>query len=464
MDKRGVYDVVVVGTGIGGASAALIAASRGLRVAIVEGRKIGGTCVNRGCVPTKYLLRISEMVRNLRQLAGKGIFSGDVKPDLQHIMAEKAMITGQVISWYKDLVFPSYGINLIEGYAHLINPRTVKVDGYGILEAKKGIVLATGSSEVVPNIPGLKEAFEKGCAITSNEALSMENVPDSLLVIGGGPIGVELSTVWEGFGSRITIVEMKDRLLPGMDPDVSRAMENILRDRGVEIHTNTTVTRVDADHCRARLLNGVEVETDHILVAVGRRPFTHGLGVERVGVRLGDRGEILVNEVMETSVPGIYAVGDVTGEPMIAGKAKLQGIVAGENLAGADRRLRLDLIPQTVFSDPEAAGVGISALKGDPRYIVKRFPVGANYRAIVNERINGIAKIVAEKESGRIVGFHMVGLYASEVVNTAVVAISKGLTIDEAVETLFTHPVISEVFLDAAHLALGYNVYLPRRG
>lgn len=457
------YDVIVVGTGMGGAAAAMTAAARGYSVAIIEGGKIGGTCVNSGCVPTKYLLRLSEMHRDLLKLTGKGVFKGSIEADLKRIMSEKDSITWQVITWYKDVVFPSYGIELVEGYAHLIDTRRVKVDGYGNLRARLGIVLATGSREVVPDIPGLAEEASRGCAITSNEALSLEETPGHLLVIGGGPIGVELSTVWEGFGSKVTIVEMKERLLPSMDPDVSKAMENILRENGIEIHTSTTVLKVDPGKCEAKLSNGKSVEADRILIAVGRKPNTQGLGVERIGIELGERGEIIVDDRMQTSQPRIYAVGDVTGEPMIAGKAKLQGIVAGENVTGGNRRLKLDLVPQTVFSDPEAAGVGVSAQKGDPGYIVKRFPVGVNYRSIVNERLRGIAKIVADKNTARIVGFHMVGLYASEVVNTAVLAIRSGLPLEEAAEILFTHPVMSEVFLDAAHLAMGYNVYLPRR-
>lgn len=464
MDGGRVYDVVVIGSGMGGAAAALTAAARGLKVAVVEGGRLGGTCVNSGCVPTKYLLRLSGMARDFRQLAGRGVLEGGVKPSLTRAMEEKEALARQVIEWYRDLVFPSYGVDIIEGYARLVGARRVKVDGHGVLEARRGVVIATGSFDVIPGIPGLREAMERGCAITSNEALALKEVPERLLVVGGGPIGVELSTVWEGFGSRVTIVEMKERLLPRMDPDVGRAMENILRERGIEIYTGTTVARVDPDSCKARLSNGVEVESDYILVATGRRPRTQGLGLEEVGVKLGGSGEVVVDEYMETSVPGVYAVGDVTGEPMVAEKAKLQGIVAGENLAGARRRLRLDLIPQAVFSDPEAAGVGVSARKGDPRYIVKRFPVGVNYKSIVYERVAGVAKIVAEKGSRRIVGFHMVGLHAGEVVNAAAVAIVKGLTLDEAVETFFTHPVMSEVFLDAAHLAMGYNVYLPRRG
>lgn len=456
------YDLIAIGSGMGGAAAALRASTLGLRAAIVEKGALGGTCVNVGCVPTKYLLRVAEEVSDVRGMLERGLLEGSVRPRLAGIMARKRELIDQVIAWYLDYVFPSYEVDVIRGEARLRDPHTVVVDGVAI-EARS-IVVATGSEPVVPPIKGLDEALRRGYALTSDGALALEEAPEHLIVIGGGPVGVELATVWRGFGSRVTIVEIMPRILPGMDPDVSKSLTEILGFKGVEVITGSRVTAVDAERGEVRLEDGRRIQGDRVLVATGRRPSTRGLGLEEVGVELGPHGEVLVDDHARTSVPSIYAVGDVTGEPYVASKAKIQGIAAGENAAGLDSRYDASLIPMAVYSDPEAAGVGVSARKGDPGYIVKRFPAAVNYRAIASERPYGIAKIVARESDRRIVGFHMVGLNASEVVNVAAVAIKLGLTVDEARDLVFSHPVMSEVFLDNINLLLGINVYLPRRG
>ncbi len=455
------YDVVVIGSGIGGAAAALTAASEGLSVLVVDKGPVGGTCVNVGCVPTKYLLRVSGHVADSRSLAGLGILGEAPRVDIGRVMARKRELIGQVIAWYTDLVFPSYGIDLAIGRARLRDRRSVVVNG-SVVEARKAIVVATGSEPVKPSIPGLDEALETGCAVFSDAALGFEEVPGRLVVIGGGPVGLELATVWHGFGSEVTVVEMMPRILPGMDPDVSKVLSDVLESRGISVRAGERVERIEPRGCRVVTGKGV-YEADRVLVATGRRPRSRGMGLEEVGVRLGPKGGVVVDDRMRTSVEGVYAVGDVTGDPLLASKAKAQGIIAGLDIAGKGREFTRHPIPMVVFTDPEAASVGVSAGKGDPRYLVKRFPAAVNYRAIVHERMHGVAKVVADRETGRIVGFHMVGLYASEVVNSAAVAIAKGMRMDEALDVIFSHPVMSEVFLDAIHLALGHNVYLPRR-
>ncbi len=459
-----VYDAIVIGSGMGGAAAALTMASRGLSVAMVDGGKIGGTCVNVGCVPTKYLLRVSEFFSDLQKFKYQGIFEGEVKANLNGVMRRKNELIDQVIQWYVQLVFPSYGIDLIQSYARFMDSRTVKLDNGEVLKARKGIVIATGSKPALPKIPGLEEGLSNGCVLTSDEALSLTDPPGKLLVIGAGPIGLELATVWHGFGSSIVVVEMMDRILPGMDPDLSKTLERILVDeKGFKIYKGSIVEEIDASNCKAKVSNVGWIEADKILVATGRKPRSDTLGLEKIGVKTGEKDEIIVNEYQETNIPGVYAVGDVTGDPLVASKAKVQGIVAGLNIVGEKVKYNPLVVALTVFTDPEAGSVGVSASKGDPNYIVKRFPTAVNYRAIVNERMYGVAKIVAEKDTERVVGFHMVGLYASEAVNAAATAIAKGATLEDLLRMLYTHPVMSEVFLDAAHLAKGLNVYLPRR-
>jgi dihydrolipoamide dehydrogenase len=455
------YDIIIIGSGIGGAATGLRASQLGLKPLIIDKGPVGGTCVNVGCVPTKYLLRISEYAMDTRKYAVQHILEVPPNLNLPAVMQRKRELIDQVIAWYTDLVFPSYNIDLLIGEAKLSGPKSVKVNGI-TLTAKKGIVIATGSKPSIPPIKGVKEALENGCAILSDHALNLETVPSTLAIIGGGPIGLELGTVWKGFGAEIVILEMMPRILPTMDPDISKTLHQILEGEGFKIHVSTPVKEIVPETCTVKA-EGLEIKADKILIATGRKPNTGLLGLENVGVKTGSKGEIIVDKHLRTSIPSIYAVGDVTGDPLLASKAKVQGIVAAENIAGGNKNYDPSVIPMAVFTDPEAAGVGVSASKRDPKYLVKRFPTAVNYRSIVYERTFGIAKIVAEKDTRRIVGFHMVGLHASEVVNAATVAIVRGLTLDQAVETIFTHPVMSEVFLDAAHLALGINVYLPRR-
>lgn len=459
-EQKDKYDVIVIGSGIAGAATAIKSADEGLKVLIVEKNKLGGTCVNVGCVPTKYLLRISEHYKDTLDMSNQGLLTPSPETSIPKIMAKKRELIEQVIWWYRDYVFPSYGIEVLEGHARITSPKTIKVNGTRI-DATKAIVIATGSRPSIPPIPRLKESLEDGCTITSNEALSLETPPNSLLIIGAGPVGLELATIWHGFGSDITIIEQMDTILPGLDRDITRALHEILLSKGYNIHTSTRVVKIEG--CKALLSNGETVEADKILVATGRKPNTTGLGLEEQGIELGRNGEILVNKRMQTSISSIYAVGDVTGPPLIASKAKLQGFVAASNIAGKHLEYSPGIMPFAVFTDPELATVGVSAYKGDARYIVKRYPAAVNYRAIVYERPHGIVKVVIDKETGKLAGFHMVGLNASEAVNAAATAIMKGLTLQEALMAAYTHPVMSELLLDAMHLIEGYNAYLPKR-
>ena len=455
------YDLISIGSGMGGAAAALRASELGLKVAIVEKGKLGGTCVNVGCVPTKYLLKVSEEVSDVRLMSSRGLIESEIKPNIKMIMGRKNELIDQVIVWYQDYVFPSYDIDVISGYAHIKDPHIVNIDGVDV--NTKNIVIATGSLPVLPHIKGLEEARKRGFFMTSDEALSLEEAPDHLIIIGGGAIGVELASVWYGFGSKITIVEMMPRILPNMDVDVSKTLKEIFESKGIKILTNNKVRKIDPEKKEVVLERGESIKADKVLIATGRRPSTEGLGLEKVGVKLGPKGEVIVDNHSRTNISNIYAVGDVTGEPYVASLAKIQGIVAGENVAGIESTYNSSLVPMAIFSDPEVSGVGVSAMKGDPRYIIKRFPAAVNYRAIASERPFGIAKIVADAKTKELLGFHMVGLNASEVVNAAVVAIKKKMKIDEVKEYIFSHPVMSETFLDAMHLVNGVNVYLPKK-
>jgi len=460
------WDLVVIGGGTGGAAAAVRAAQLGLRVLLVDKGPLGGTCVNVGCVPTKFLLRFSDVYHSFKEAVGYGlVHASGLSPDLNALMAMKDGLIQMVISYYTDRIFPSYGVSVVLGEAMLLSNRRVAVKGRdddrAVVEADN-IVVATGSRPKLVKMEGLEEALSRGFAITSDEALSLREVPGSLVIIGGGAIGVEMASLWHKLGSKVSIVEALDRLLPMLDRDLGRGLERILAEKGVEIHTRTTVTRIDPDKGRVKLSGGEEIEADKVLIAVGRVPNVYGLGLENAGVEFSEKG-LQVDDHCKTNIGNIYAVGDVTGRHFLASTAIAEGIVAAENAAGLDSKVDLSLVPIAVFSSPEVGSVGVSTYKGDPGYIVVKFPNAVNYRALASGEAYGFSKVVVEKETRRLVGFHMVGMYASEIVNAAVIAIRKGLTLDDSRDLVFSHPAMSEVFLNALWLSNGVNVYLEKR-
>jgi dihydrolipoamide dehydrogenase len=457
------YDVVVIGGGSGGAAAALRASQLGLKVLVIDRPPVGGTCVNVGCVPMKFLLRLAEFMKSHRELSSLGLVkSGGAIPDMGAFRSYRKSLAEMVVSYYLDQVFPSHGIDVVIGTGSLRGPTEVKV-GKALVRARS-IIIATGSRPLVPgSIRGLREAMDRGFAMTSDEAFDLAEVPESLVIVGGGAIGVEMAAAWHWLGSRVSIVEMMDRLLPGLDPELGQALQKVYAERGIDLYLSTSVTSLEPGSRRVRLSDGRELEASKVLVAVGRAPNIEELGLENAGVRYTRRG-IEVDERCRTSVPNIYAVGDVTGLHYLASAAIAEGVVAAENVAGLDSKIDRSIVPMAVFSDPEVASVGVSAMRGDPRYRVVKFPNSVNYRAIALGEAVGFAKAVSEASTGRLVGFHMIGPLASEVVNAAAIAIRKGLTLEEAKGLVFAHPVVSESLLNALLLSSGVNLYLPRRG
>ncbi|WP_054857145.1 NAD(P)/FAD-dependent oxidoreductase [Vulcanisaeta sp. JCM 16159] len=459
------WDLVVIGSGTAGADAAVRAAQLGLKVLLIERNRDrpGGTCVNVGCVPTKKLLYLADHYHELsKYLVNEGLII-DAKLDVKAMFRAKDQLISQIIAWYTFRVFPSWGIKMLFGEARLASPNSVKV-GDSVIETKN-VLIATGSRPKVPPIRGVEEGLRRGFVITSDDFFSLDSIPDSILIIGGGAIGVELGTLLHKLGSKVIIVEIMDRLLPTFaDAELGNYLANrVMREMyGVDVRVGTSVTEVDPDNRLVRLSSGEAVKVDKVLVAVGRVPNTEGLNLEGVGVEVKN-GAIMVDDHSRTNVPSIYAAGDVTGKYMLASVAKVQGIVAAENVAGINSRIDYNLVPMVVFSDPEVASVGIAASKDDPKYMVTKMPNTINYRAIAYNKPYGWTKIVIERGSKRVVGFHMIGPWASEIVNTAVIAIKNGLTLDEVKELVFSHPVFTELLIDAMELASGSNVYLPKR-
>ncbi len=441
------YDLMVIGGGSAGFAAAIKAAELGAQVAIVEQGTIGGTCVNIGCVPSKTLIRAVETCYKCAYTGFKGLPTCPPPSDWQRVVKQKDELVAQLRQGkYVDVVKIYPNITMIRGQAKLTGGRSVAVNGKSYTPGK--IVLATGASPWAPPIAGLKETG----FLDSTDALSLEALPKSLLVIGGGAIGLELGQLFARFGVRVTILEAAPRIAPREEPEIGAALTQYLEDEGVQTHTGLRISRVERARDGCCVLternSATEVfEAEQILIAAGRRPNTQNLGLEEAGVRVGQRGEILVNEYLQTDNPDIYAAGDCIGEPMFVYVAAYAGGLAAENaLMGAGRRYDLLPLPRVTFTDPQIASVGLGEAQAKERGLqvktallhLKDVP-----RALVAHDTRGLIKLIAESATGKLLGAHVLAAEAGEVIQEAVLAIRFGLTVQEIVETF--HPYLTMV-------------------
>ncbi|HXV35545.1 MAG TPA: dihydrolipoyl dehydrogenase [Myxococcota bacterium] len=458
------YDLVVIGAGPGGYVAAIRAAQLGMKTALVERRaELGGTCLNVGCIPSKALLRSSEHYAQLQHgLGDHGIRVSGVELDLGAMMARKAKVVADLGKGIEHLLKKNK-VERVQGTASLAAPGAVAVarsDGSAQTLAARNVLIATGSES--STLEGV-EVDEKRI-VSSTGALSLDAVPDRLLVIGAGAIGLELGSVWSRLGSRVTVVEYLDGVLPGMDRELGRHALRILQRQGLEFRFSQRVTGASVDARSVRV--GVEpraggdrgeIEADVVLLAVGRRPFTAGLGLERAGVTLDARGFIEVDERFETRAAGIYAIGDCIPGPMLAHKAEDEGSVCAELIAGQSGRVDPDRIPSVVYTAPEIASVGKSeeCLKEQGvEYRVGKFPFSANSRARATGETDGFAKILADAASDRVLGAHIIGPLAGDLIAELVIALEFGASAEDVARTCHAHPSMAEAVREAA-LALG---------
>ncbi|MEQ1716525.1 MAG: dihydrolipoyl dehydrogenase [Hyphomicrobium sp.] len=455
----GPYDVIVIGTGPGGYVCAIRAAQLGLKVAVVEKRpKHGGTCLNVGCIPSKALLHASEAFDEAKHsFAGMGI---KVSPELDLA---------------KMQAFKDEGVKgNVEGVAYLLKKNKIdsyhgtgKVFGAGkveitfmngiqsVLEAKS-VVIATGSDIV--RLAGI-EIDEKDI-VSSTGALELSKVPAKLLVIGAGVIGLELGSVWRRLGAEVTVVEYLDRILPGMDGDVARSFQRILEKQGIKFRLSSKVTGVTKSGGKLQAsvtpAAGGDVETmesDVVLVAVGRVPFTDGLGLAEAGIALDAKKRILVDGQFQTNLAGVYAIGDVIAGPMLAHKAEDEGVAVAENIAGQAGHVNHDVIPNVIYTHPEVASVGKSEeeLKAAGiAYAAGKFPFTANGRAKVNRTTDGFVKVLADAKTDRILGVHIIGPHAGEMIAEAAVIMEFGGSAEDLARTCHAHPTLTEAIKEAA--------------
>jgi dihydrolipoamide dehydrogenase len=461
------YDVVIIGAGPGGYVAAIRAAQLGFTTACIESRDtLGGTCLNIGCIPSKALLQSSERFAEAKHaLAEHGIKIGDLSLDLAAMMMRKDKVV-TTLTRGVEFLFRRNKVDWLNGKGHIAAPGRIVVtlaDGAVKEVEANSIIIATGSQSTP--LPGVE--IDEGRIVSSTGALSLDRVPERLTVIGGGYIGLELGSVWARLGAKVTVVEMLDRIIPNMDRELGTALQRVLMRSGIEFKLGTKLAGVrKANEGLFLDLDGAErtsLAADVVLVSIGRRPNTEGLGLETVGVARDDGGRIAVDDGFATNVPGIYAIGDVIRGPMLAHKAEEEGIALVERLAGQKTRVDYDAIPAVIYTWPEVASVGRTEeeLKAaEIPYRIGKFPFTANPRARTNGYTEGFIKVLAESETDRAVGVHIIGPDAGTLIAEATLAKEFGASAEDIARTCHAHPTLSEALKEAALAVDGRAIHI----
>jgi dihydrolipoamide dehydrogenase len=459
------FDLIVIGSGPGGYVAAIRAAQLGLKTACVESREtLGGTCLNVGCIPSKALLHASELYEEAHSgaLAKFGVDFKSVSLNLGQMHAEKTKAVGELTGGI-EFLFKKNKVDWIKGHAAFTSANTIEVAGKAY--TAKNIIIATGSS--VTPLPGIE--IDQNAIVDSTEALALPKVPKHMVVIGGGVIGLELGSVWRRLGSQVTVVEFLDQILPGMDGEVRKEAAKIFKKQGFEIRTGTKVTGAVVKGAKVTLsvepaAGGAseKIEADCVLVSIGRRPNTEGLALDKAGITLNGRGQIEVGHDFQTNVPGIYAIGDVTPGPMLAHKAEDEGIAAAEFVAGLTGIVNHDVIPGVVYTMPEIASVGLTEEEAKEVGEIKvgKFPMMANSRAKTNRDTDGFVKVIADANTDRVLGVHIIASLAGTMIAEAALAMEFGATSEDIAYTCHAHPTHSEAIKEAAMAVTGKPIHM----
>ena len=443
------YDLVVIGTGPGGYHAAIRAAQLGLKVLAVEKGEVGGVCLNVGCIPTKALLHAAKAKKLAKEAAEFGLALKEEGLDLEKLAAWRDQVTKKLTGGV-EFLFKGNGVDLVRGQAKVLSPREVEVGGERY--RAKRLVLATGSRPI--ELPGFP--FDEERVLSSTGALKIERgIPKRLLVLGAGAIGLEFASIYRAFGSEVVVVELMDQILPGADPEAANVLARNLKRAGIEIKTRTKAEGFEEteEGLNVRLSGPKGEETltaDRILVAVGRRPNSEGLA--GLGLALDEKGFVVTDERMQTSVPGVFAIGDLRGAPLLAHKAMKEGVVAAEVAAGKPSAFDQQ-IPSVVYTDPEYASVGMTEAEAMEKGIavqVGKFPYAANGRALTRQEKDGFVKVVTDAEYKVVLGVQIVGPEASELIAEAALAVEMGALADDLELTIHPHPTLSESLMEAA--------------
>ena len=448
------FDVAVLGAGPGGYEAAIRCTQYGLKTALIEARELGGTCLNRGCIPTKALLHSAELYEEAKDAAKFGVSTGEVSYDYTKIAANKDAVVAKLRNGIASLE-AAHGVEVINGFGKLTSPTTIDVDGK-VIEADK-IILATGSAPARPPIPGI----DGKNVITSDEVLSMTELPDSFVIIGGGVIGMEFTTLFASLGKKVTVLEMMPSILPGVDASIVSSLKASLKKKGVNIINNAKVTGIqggDTVSVSYELNGKSETATGSVcVVSVGRRAMTSGIGLEELGIKM-NRAFVEIDACMQTSIKNIYAIGDITGKIQLAHVATAQGLVAAANCAGRTATLDYDVVPACIYSSPEIAYIGMTAEKAkEAGYDVEigSYNVAGNGKALVMGVNTGVVKIIAQKTTGKVLGAQIFAPRATDMIAEIAVVMKKGGTIADIADTIHPHPTVSEAVMEAAHDAEG---------
>ena len=467
--------LAILGAGPGGYVAAIRAAQLGARVTVIENQALGGVCLNWGCIPSKALLSVVELGDKVKKAQELGLqLEGSVAYDAAVMVARKNKVVSNLVKGIATL-FKTWNIAHIEGTGELLDARTIRItkaDGSDTQVRADGLIVATGSSW--PNLPLFP--IDGTQIMTSKQALDLATIPASLLIVGGGVEGCEFAALYSGLGTHVTMVELLPRLLPLEDEEISQMTERELKKRGVDIHTGVTVDSIvrEPGLVTAHLRNGLSFNVEQVLVSVGRGFNTRGIGVEKAGIEIGSRGEVLVNDRMETNVTGVYAIGDVVGKAMLAHVASAQGKVAAENFLGHPRTIDYDVIPTGIFTLPEIGRVGlteqqarerVAAMGKDPQQALKigRFRYGGLGKAQATGDIQGLVKVIAETETGRILGTHILGAHATDLVHEAALAMQVGATVSQVADMIHAHPTFAEGLMEAMEDVHGRAIHLARK-
>ena len=459
--------ITVLGAGPGGYVAAIRAAQLGAEVTVIEEGEVGGTCLNWGCIPTKTLIASAEALHKIKNAKSFGLdLDGTVTPNIEKIVERKNKVVGIQVKGIRGL-FTSWGVRLIEGRGVIVDPKKVTVtlqDGSTEEVETDKIIISTGSRPAqIPVFP-----FDGKRILSSDNAINPDSIPKSLLIVGAGVIGCEFAFIYKEFGSEVTMVEMMPNAVSTEDEEISQILERELKKNKIKLLTNTSVEKVDVkdDGVSVQLSNGKTLEAEKVLVSIGRAVNSENIGLEEAGVEKGKRGEILVDSRMQTNVDGIYAIGDVVGGVMLAHLASKEGIIAAENAAGGNSEMKYDVIPAAIFTSPEIGSVGMRekqvAEKGI-KYKVGRFQFRSLGKAHAMGEIVGLFKIIADESTDKILGAHIIGAHASDLIHEVALAMEKGLTTKDMAHMIHSHPTLAEGVMEAAEDVHDAAIHSPKK-
>jgi dihydrolipoamide dehydrogenase len=462
------YKVIIIGAGPGGYVAAIRAAQLALKTLIVEKQFIGGTCLNVGCIPSKDLLTATELYESIKHAKDFGITVGEVSIDLKKLQSRKNRNV-KVLTTGVEYLLKQKQVDIFKGSAKFIDENTIELSAQDKTQkvTAENVIIATGTVPI--QLPGL--SFGDPHILDSTKALELDFVPKDMVVIGAGPIGLEMATVWMRLGTEITVVEMLETILPGMDVDLTSQGEAIFKKQGMKIMTSTMVSGADKMDGGFQLSlvdakgkkDKGKISCEKVLVSVGRKVDTSVLGLDRTGVKTDRRGFIEVDDQMKTNIPGIYAIGDVIGGKLLAHKASKEGAIAVEVIAGEDSHMDYKAVPGAVYTEPEIASVGLTEQEAKEQKLelkVGRFPFRASGRARTMGMMDGLVKVMADKTTGKVLGVHIIGPKASDLIAEATLAINLNATVEDIAKTIHAHPTLSESVMEAALNAEGRAIHI----